>query len=1096
MKKTDEPKTGSASTARDRSKDEAPKRQRKDNTPSPQEHSTVSWGAGDYGTLEKSGALKLSDSRVAPLIATARGYVSIENSNHKKYAKEELAMDARGKQARSFNRLFENGSDVMDLPWYSASTVYAYAKGMAREEGESEEDFIHRYVNERSFRPSVHQFRPSTPAILPDGSYGPKYTMVVDSATVIDSHPATPESWFASSPNILMTEGVIKGDSALTELLLDAGVPVEALSATPGSVLEARAILTNMMEKVEVADRFIIMSIAGVTNWRQRPEWVDIHVRDRKFYIAFDGDVASNTNVFRQAKSIVDFLEQRRAEPEIIQLNIPSIQYYGEDILDEHGKVRSLGIDDYFAKAGGSWRKLLSLATPELPAPPDEGDVAQPGVFRISPDGQRLQVGTEIKNEYSNTSETKWMSVPNHDIGGRVKSKVTQRKPSDKEREDGKFRPASEDHAEIGVEVEVSYVARDSQRTTALITGPASILAEHPADWHKQKVGAKVPSDLLLSPHWPPRKFGSEWVAAMKAHRMDDLEETTIWKQMGWVPTQSNLCNAFIIGDRVIAASTEDREATVTGIGEQLLPGASNFGVIDSYRFEEDDEARLHPLPSQQIDEIEREVIQQMFDAFIDFGPWEDDSYGAIVLAAGLRPVAVKRNMLTMYFLGEPGSGKTWTAGCLMAFWQAWAGAWATLPASAKDTAAATESALSMAPIWGVDDWAPSPNANTATADEERMGTIVRSVHNGVGKRRSSATMSARETFDPVSMLIITAENELSVGSARERTIPMTFQRGALGGLGRDGKPVGIDLINAMNMKEGTPSKLSAALIYDIIGRVHSDFGDQWRELILWENTQFEALHRYAQRIALSLTPQIDPGPAARQMIMAADLGLGLIHLSMLTERLGLSEITRRIVNPDFLFDGSEPDKDTLVYKVLRHVVETYRRKDDTRPGQSLITTIRDMLLSRTAHFKSGERAEHAPFDGSDQVALNAAVGWSFPRGGNGPMEPQGTPIGWVFSDANGDPFFVIHPENAFKEAQRQYPKTILPGSNKTTYIDNIVHDENIIHPDYKKGWTINRGATGTVRGIPLRWDAIMGDREIDRLSVARAEKSKKGEEK
>jgi len=107
-----------------------------------------------------------------------------------------------------------------------------------------------------------------------------------------------------------------------------------------------------------------------------------------------------------------------------------------------------------------------------------------------------------------------------------------------------------------------------------------------------------------------------------------------------------------------------------------------------------------------------------------------------------------------------------------MAFWQASAGGWGDkLPGGAKDTMASTELAVSRANIWVIDDLAPTGDQRQTQAELARLGDLIRSVHNGSGKRRADQNMDLRATHDPRALLIITAENEHNGASVRDRIV-------------------------------------------------------------------------------------------------------------------------------------------------------------------------------------------------------------------------------------------------------------------------------------------------------------------------------------
>lgn len=1062
-----------------------PKKRAKKDVPAPAAHRRLElWKPTEYGDITRDGAMKLSKSRVAPIVALARGYQTVVPDGVTDFVKNRMFADARSTIRTQVNHIVSGSGDMMAMPWYSLSGVVNFSSVIARAQDESEADWRERIRSISSLSQSMFQFKPSLAGM--DSKGKPiKYQFLKGQTPVIDVHPATPRDWFQGT-SIFITEGVIKADSALTELLLNAGVSVEDLSEVT-TMETARVKLLLMMERVPPKERVMIVAVGGVANWHNRSEWNDLVLRDRRVFIAFDGDVTTNVNVWSQASKMWAMLQDKHAEPILIDLNMLSVEAFANAGLADAG-MKGMGVDDYFAGNYGDWVDLMAAGKTELPERPKapEGS-AVVGEYRISEDGQSLQVGVENKDENS-IRDAYWQNVPGHGIGGRITRKVTRRKPTEPERADGKFRPADEDNAEIGVEIEVNFESRGGSRELVTIYGPATMLAELPGDWHKPKVGATVPSELLLSPEWPPPKYGREWLQAVKGNQADAIEDITIWNSMGWVPTKTGESNAFIAGDVVIAADETTRTAIRVGIGERELPGASSFGVIDSYRYIEsaDENKPRVPLPKKDIDEEERDIIRQVFDAMVFHGPWKDEAHAALVIAAGTRPCAAKRSINTIYALGEPGSGKTWTAAQIVSFWVSRPGSWTkdSLPGSAKDTIASIEKAVSATMVWAIDDWAPSPDPRKASDDESKMGDVVRATFNGTAKRRMNADMTSRQTLDPQALLIITAENELTVPSARERTIPITFQKGALDRKHANGNAVTLNTLNTMNEQDGTAAKMTAALLHDMIDRVSRNFDGEWKNLIEWEKERISEISAYAERVAMSLPEPINPNLAQRQVMMAADIVLGLMHLSQLALRLGMKDIYTKIIDPKFQSTSSEIKTDTLVYEVVKLVLSTYYRKDETRPGQTWIGALRNMLAAKTGHFSNGERPDHPPFEGSNQIALNDLVGWGVPHG-SGPQEPKGAHLGWVYRDKEGVPFFLLHPENAFKEAKRQYPNMIQNGANKETYVSNVAVDQSLIVEDTKPGHKVTRRSSGTRRGLAIQWSAIVEGVPEDDVKVA-----------
>src|SRR5699024_2582164 len=86
----------------------------------------------------------------------------------------------------------------------------------------------------------------------------------------------------------------------------------------------------------------------------------------------------------------------------------------------------------------------------------------------------------------------------------------------------------------------------------------------------------------------------------------------------------------------------------------------------------------------------------------------------------------------------------------------------------------------SITPIWTIDDLAPSPSRRAAESQETAITDIIRSTFNASPKMRMTREMGTRKAAKPAAQLIITAENELSVPSAAQRSIGLRIGRGSL----------------------------------------------------------------------------------------------------------------------------------------------------------------------------------------------------------------------------------------------------------------------------------------------------------------------------
>ena len=347
-------------------------------------------------------------------------------------------------------------------------------------------------------------------------------------------------------------------------------------------------------------------------------------------------------------------------------------------------------------------------------------------------------------------------------MAGRVQGILTRRSVSDREAATGL--PDTFAEAAAGtttVRLEVSWFDPDTGRPGAGAWSPAppACSPTTPGTGTGTRTAAHIPAPLLAHPDWPPDR---SWLTAVKNHRRAETETRTVWDHMGWVPVDGG-SPVYVVGGQVVGADGFTT-SVLPGVDDAVLAGADRFGVIEP----EDDEQL-------------RAVVLEVLDAYLN-GTWSDKRVAALVLAAALRPVAAHHCHAVVSLVGPKGHGKSFTAATIMSFWQARPGAWGPnrLPGSAQDTVASTELAVSRANIWVVDDLAPSPNRRTADAEQDRMGTLIRNVHNRAAKRRSTPGMQARQVHDPRALLIVTAENDSMVSSVADRVIRVPITRGSL----------------------------------------------------------------------------------------------------------------------------------------------------------------------------------------------------------------------------------------------------------------------------------------------------------------------------
>lgn len=199
-----------------------------------------------------------------------------------------------------------------------------------------------------------------------------KYLLPAGSALVLDVHPATPASWFTDAPTVVLAEGLLKADSALTTMLLDAGIThEEVLQPRDDEPVAAREALRSLMEAVPAEKRVLIIGLVGSGNFHQNPDWNTLALRGRSVWVALDADVAKNDNVWKQADSLVRFFESpSKKAAEVHLVKVPAVA----------GDPKA-GLDDFFGE-GGRWAAVQGMlgamsARPEMEVIATAGRVAE-----------------------------------------------------------------------------------------------------------------------------------------------------------------------------------------------------------------------------------------------------------------------------------------------------------------------------------------------------------------------------------------------------------------------------------------------------------------------------------------------------------------------------------------------------------------------------------------------------------------------------------------------------------------------------------------------------------------------------------------------
>ena len=533
---------------------------------------------------------------------------------------------------------------------------------------------------------------------------------------------------------------------------------------------------------------------------------------------------------------------------------------------------------------------------------------------------------------------------------------------------------------------------------------------------------------------------------------------------MGWVPVPGEETQAFIIGDQVLAANKHAAEATLPGVTDDVLPSASKFGLHDVYTnpgFED---------PKGRFDL--KADIERLFNVYVDDSPWTTSQASATILGAALRAAVPLPTKATCYFVGAPGKGKSWTAEQMMSFIQPIPGGWDALPGSASDTFASTENALSKTPVWVADDLAPSNDRNAAQTQENSIASLIRSRWNGVNKRRMNADMTAKATPPPMALFVLTAENEMSIGSIRQRMATIEFT-----GLSND---VAKDAADDLAQNTTVASRVFAAVV-----RMYIQEGERvgWAELVTRLKKTYENRQESSRAILVRGKDAIPVADLTRPKELSADLSMGLLGLELLCRKLGMDDRADQLTYQE----GG------LARRLTEQVKLGNQGREQETPGRMLISSIRQLLASGQAHIANADKPGEPPISDDDNSArINSLLGW---RMTGQEIRPQGPTIGWytwVKPRATDEPVevLVISRDDAFNLAQKHYPKSIQFGASQSTSWKDV-WNRGLIHPTYrdKKPPTgvvkqfrvgVDKSSRGRIDGIPLDMDTLFGGEDAD----------------
>lgn len=972
-------------------------------------HTTNPWTATSYGPISGSGAVKLASSRIAPLVALARGYWAVTDKEGA-YTFANMYRGAAGVQTlkNGLTRLVaQQDEDLLAMPWFSARSVAE---------------------DQAAARASVYQYRPSSPMFNAEGKSA-KYMFFPGQNMVIDLHPATPVEWLEDAKSVIVTEGLLKGDSALTAQLLAYGTSVEELSkvfgdtGAPLSTQDARLLLQSHMLRIPTQLRTVVANSASVTTWQGKDaDWRKVGLRGKRVIVAFDGDLAENVNVWRETDKMFRFVRAEKGEPALLTLF--SAEVGAAQVAAGMDSAEKLGIDDYLQHIG-TWESLLGLQDSEIPAKPQAAQInAVHGDWRVHPTNDAI---TEEYVEQTNplTGNTSGQWVTRARIGGRLLSHVESRRPTENEILDGVVDTDQKMRLDdASCEIEISMLDRnqeaDDEPATFRVFGPSTLMSTPPQDWVRHAV--QLPNQVLAHPDWPPRK-GLDWLGAVKANKRDQVESAVAWNTMGWVPVPGGQ-PAFIVGEHILAANERDKKMTKVGVNERVLPGSTKFGVIDDW-----DPQDLDAYKAQV-----RKDITDVLQVFIENGFWKNRATAVAVVCAMFRPTIPKHPGTTLYFVGPKGAGKSYTASFIMRAWQAKPGTWTgnALPGSAGDTFGAHENSVALAPIWIIDDLAPQSDRRKAEQQASDLEAIIRAMFNNSAKRRlDGRTMEQRDVANPIAMLAVTAENPPTVPSIQDRTLVFNVPKGAFDD-SADGGPAPrwreralVELCD----EDGAPARLAAAMIrfwqHDDTG-----FGNSWadRQDALkrtWKEERDNAL------AVLSEEHGVPEGEAGRFVGQISSLGLTLPILYQLAKWAGMDEsspVLDRLAG-----------EDGYVRELYGLAAEGIARARSTTPGSALLKALAGLMGTGKAHLRNATTPGAPPFSvrdgqedvgGVDVAALNQSLGWEFDAR-QSTWVPRGAAIGY-FGTKNGEQVALFDTSAAFKEAQRGYPELIPHGQTSS----------------------------------------------------------------
>lgn len=986
------------------------------------------WEAEHFRAIARgSGARKLADSGVAPLVAAARGYDTVVDEDDLKRVRK-MRKTGRGRPPKQQTDMLERGAageDTLVIPWYDLQDVNAAGVDVM---------------------PLQFQYRPSTPLI--ENGKARKYLLEAKGRSTFDMSPSVPHSWLMDAPTILFVEGALKADSTLTAILRTAGVTDAELSQTTGDRRADRLALRALLDRVPSAKRVLVIGLIGVGNWNNVEGLVEIVFHNRTGLIAFDGDVRRNRNVWNQARKLYDFIERKHGIPKLIDLDGPEAVLRMEAV--NYVGAERLGMDDFLSRVG-SWNDALTCVSEILPDAPvaTEDTGYRKGDYRVSEDGTLVE-------EYAQsalTQELYWDRVIG--MGGRVKYVRTLRQPTLTERQTGLIDAEVDGRAlRVEVGVEVSWV-ENGETFTETIIGPGEMLGTSPAEWTPRRFGDRITMPQSVYGHPVFTDLDNKWLKAVKSNRRGEIASEGAWETMGYVPTSSG-SPVFIAGNVRIARHATDEQSTLPGVSSRSISAAPRFGVVDTYR----------DLSLEEYKRQIRDDLRSMYAHWFASGAFAHRKFGAVAWATMFRPTLPTRPSVTLSLFGPPKSGKSYLALAIMGAWQKKGNSWvASLPGGANDTFVATELNVSRTPIWVADDLAAAVDARLAVAQEQKLSDFIRSVFNGQGKGRGSADLEQRAPNNPRAQFIITSENEFQTDSVRQRTLQLEV--GARGVFGDD--PVAVRTLKTFFTSDLTQARMSAAMIR--LWHLHGDYAPlDWTDIVshvtddVYESVRRDATE-HMLRFGMSHADSTRQGDNAAEFAQVFDIMHTLGHWA----GLGAEEDVMQALNVT-----SPTSLTREIYGLFGDAVESSR---NSSPGKLLLRALGNTLAAGRAHLANPDQAGMPPFTTNDIESnrMNERLGWVFDtsRGQDGAWVPRGTRIGQLVEIRRGKATHLaalLDRDTAFNEAKRNNATLIQPGMGATVGWRDVWDQGGIspaAPPRAKQGVTVQITLRSAGSGVP-----------------------------